>query len=92
MSEEVLQIIDQKDATAGGVSLETLRRIDAHVIHARQKHPHWFPHDDFVRSVAEMEFDEFSHAISWENRKRAEEEALDVIAVMVRFLEGDDQK
>lgn len=64
-------------------------RIAEHVRHARAKHPHWWPREEFVLSVAEMEFDEFCHAVKWETKHRAEEEALDLIAVLVRFLEGD---
>ena len=66
-----------------------IREIMEHVIHARAKHPHWYPSDDYVLSVAEMEWGEFAHALRWESRKRAHEEALDLIAVLVRFLQGD---
>lgn len=66
-----------------------IQRIMEHVIHARTKHPTWVPNDDYVLSVAEMEWDEFAHALRWEGSKRAEEEALDLIAVLVRYLMGD---
>jgi hypothetical protein len=44
-----------------------------------------------VQSVAGLEWREWHHALDWENRSRAEEEALDLIAVLIRFVEGDDR-
>lgn len=71
------------------IASDTIKRINCRVAHARHKHPDWLKRDDYVLSVAEMEWHEFAHALSWEGRKRAEEEALDLIAVLVRFIEGD---
>lgn len=68
---------------------DVVKRIMDRVIHARTKHPDWLKRDDYVLSVAEMEWHEFCHALSWEGRTRASEEALDLIAVLVRYLEGD---
>lgn len=68
---------------------DVLKRIMDRVNHARTKHPDWLKRDDYVLSVAEMEWYEFCHALNWEGRTRAGEEALDLIAVLVRYLEGD---
>ena len=69
----------------------TLDRIVTHVRHAREKHPGWRKTPLYVKSVAALEWGEWEHAVEWENRSRAEEEALDLIAVLVRFIEGDDR-
>ena len=68
---------------------EVIDMLKAHVAHARDKHPDWIPNDDYVLSVAEMEWHEFFHALKFEGRKRAVEEGLDLMAVLVRFIEGD---
>jgi hypothetical protein len=62
-----------------------------HVRHAREKHPAWRKTTQYVQSVAGLEWREWHHALDWENRSRAEEEALDLIAVLIRFVEGDDR-
>ena len=67
----------------------TIDSIVEHVRHARAKHPEWRKTQDYVVSVAELEWNEVRHAMAWESRKRAKEEALDLIAVLVRFIEGD---
>jgi hypothetical protein len=69
----------------------TLDRVVTHVRHAREKHPAWRRTPQYVKSVADMEYREWIHAIDWENRTRAEEEALDLIAILIRFVEGDDR-
>ena len=67
----------------------TLDMIVEAVRHAREKHPDWRKTQDYVVSVAELEWNEVRHAIAWESRKRAKAEALDLVAVLVRFIEGD---
>lgn len=70
----------------------TVYRIRERLMHARQQHPscEWngrgyvYAHD-----VAREEFAEFSDAVFEEGLDRAEDEALDVIAVLVRFLERE---
>lgn len=69
----------------------TVDRIVSHVRHAREKHPAWRKTALYAKSVAELEWGEFCHALEWESRTRAEEEALDLIAVLTRFIEGDDR-
>ena len=68
---------------------ETLDSIASRVNHARTKHPEWIKNDEYVCAIAELEWNEFKHALNWEGRSRAEDEALDLIAVLVRFIEGD---
>lgn len=67
----------------------TYDAIKAHVAHAREKHPHWRKTASYALDVAKLEFGEFEHAVKWEGQKRQKEEALDLIAVLVRFVEGD---
>lgn len=67
----------------------TYDAIKAHVAHAREKHPEWRKTAAYALAVAGLEWNEFHHAVEWENRKRQKEEALDLIAVLVRFVEGD---
>lgn len=67
----------------------TLDRIAKHVDHAREKHPEWRKTAEYALSVAELEYGELRHALHWESPKRQEEEALDMIAVLVRIIEGD---
>ena len=67
----------------------TLDRISKHVDHAREKHPEWRKTAEYALSVADLEYGELRHALHWESPKRQEEEALDMIAVLVRIIEGD---
>ena len=69
---------------------ETVERLENHVSHARNKHPEWIKSADYVVDVAEQEWGEVKHALRWEGRERAKEEAYDLMAVLVRFIEGDD--
>lgn len=70
-------------------SVDVFSKIAAHVEHARNKHPDWYPSTEYVCAVAEMEWREFLFALEWEGEARAQEEALDLIAVLVRYIEGD---
>ena len=67
----------------------TMERISEHVRHARNKHPEWRKTPDYAFAVAELEWNEIHHALRWETQKRVEEEALDLIAVLIRIIEGD---
>lgn len=70
---------------------ETIENLRRHVDHAREKHPEWVRNVDYVVDVAEMEWQEVRHALRWEGRERAKEEAYDLMAVLVRFVEDDDR-
>lgn len=78
----------------------TLKLIEKHLEKARKKHPNFtFSHWQTV-SVAAEELGEFAQAVNDylaagptpeadKCFKKAQSEAADLIAVMVRFLEGD---
>lgn len=67
----------------------TMNEIIKAVNQARKKHPHFASHAFQAVSLATEELGEFSKAVNEDNRSQAEEEALDTIAVLVRFLEWD---
>ena len=67
----------------------TMNEIIKAVEHARKKHPHFAGTAFQAVSLATEELGEFSRAVNEGNWGQAEEEALDTIAVLVRFLEGD---
>lgn len=56
---------------------------------AREKHPSFADGDYQVVSLAAEELGEMAKAVNEDNTIFAMEEALDTIAVLVRFLEGD---
>lgn len=65
----------------------TMNEIIQAVQRARKKHPHFAATAWEAVSLASEELGEFSRAVNEDNRSQAEEEALDTIAVLVRFLE-----
>ena len=67
----------------------TLDMIVEHVRHAREKHPDWRKTSAYALDVAGLEWQELQHAVKWESKARQKEEALDLAAVLVRFIEGD---
>lgn len=73
-----------------GPRIVTRTGISAHVAHARIKHPHFAASRGQATCVLLSEVREFLWAVFWErDRERIREEALDVIAVLVRWIEGD---
>ena len=74
----------------GHIGLKTLSDISKHLAKARKKHPSFADSRYRVVSIATEEIGELAQAIN--DNKPMEEikaEALDLIAVLVRFLEGD---
>ena len=67
----------------------TMNKIIQAVRRARKKHPHFADNRFHAVSLASEELGEFAKAVNDDNRSQAEEEVLDTIAVLVRFLEGD---
>ena len=67
----------------------TMNEIIQAVQRARKKHPHFADNRFHAVSLASEELGEFAKAVNEDNRSQAEEEALDTIAVLVRFLELD---
>ena len=56
---------------------------------ARKEHPHFADNRFHAVSLATEELGEFAKAVNEGDLVQANEEALDTIAVLVRFLEGD---
>lgn len=67
----------------------TMNKIIQAVRRARKKHPHFADNRFHAVSLASEELGEFAKAVNEDNRSQAEEEALDTIAVLVRYLEGE---
>jgi len=69
------------------VNPKTMNRILLAVKRARVKHPDFAPSEEYAVSIAAEEFGEWAKEVNEDNRAKAEEEALDLIAVLVRYLE-----
>lgn len=67
----------------------TMNEIIQAVQRARKKHPHFAATAWEAVSLASEELGEFAKAVNEGDASAAHEEALDTIAVLVRFLEGD---
>lgn len=67
----------------------TIDLIDFAVKQARKKHPHFADNAHHIVSLATEELGEFAQSINDGDIKKAEREALDLIAVLVRYLERD---
>ena len=67
----------------------TMNEIIKAVEHARKKHPHFAETNWEAVSLAMEELGEFSKEVNEGKLEQALQEALDTIAVLVRFLEGD---
>lgn len=68
---------------------KTLTKINEHLKKARSKHPNFANTPTQVVSLSVEELGEFAKEINDENFTNAVEEALDTIAVLIRFIEGD---
>lgn len=67
----------------------TIKLIDEHLQNARKKHPD-FSHSRLQTvSIATEELGEFAQAVNDGKFAKTKSEALDLIAVMVRHIEGD---
>lgn len=69
---------------------KTMNLIIKAVNRAREKHPSFADGDYQVVSLAAGELGEFAKEVNDGEPERADEEALDLIAVLVRYLEGDE--
>lgn len=79
----------------------TIKQINEHLEKARKKHPEFAPQEEFqIVSIATEELGEMAKEINEYNSfqftlkganamERAKAEALDLIAVLIRFIEGD---
>lgn len=68
----------------------TKNLIDLHTRKARKKHPKFAGSCYHIVSIATEELGEMAQAINDGNLEKAKEEALDLIAVLVRFAERDE--
>lgn len=67
----------------------TIARIMSAVARAREKHPYFAGTPEQAVAIAAEEFGEWAKEVNERRGLRAQEEALDLIAVLVRFLEND---
>ena len=68
---------------------EVYHKIVEHLNHARAKHPTWIDSPCFIISIAAEEFGEWVKEMNDGSEERRREECLDLIAVLIRFLEGE---
>ena len=71
------------------MKLKTLQAVSRRLDHARTQHPVFADNKEGAFDVIMDEVDELYEAIQNEVRERQIDEALDVIATCVRFIEGD---
>lgn len=69
-----------------GLNKDTISDIEQAVANACAKHPLFAENDHQVVSLATEELGEFAQAINDNDIKAAKREALDLIAVLMRFL------
>lgn len=67
----------------------TKKLIEAHLEKARKKHPVFSQTLQQIVSIATEELGEFAQAVNDGNFAKTKSEAADLIAVMVRLIEGD---
>ena len=67
----------------------TIQDIDRHLQHAREKHPFFCGTLSQAVAIAAEEFGEWVKELNDCSFTRSREECLDLIAVLVRHLEGD---
>ena len=72
------------------IDFPTWHGIHEHVHHARRKHPVFATSKWQATRVLLSEVREFLWAVFWErDAARVREEAFDVVAVLIRWIEGD---
>ena len=74
-----------------GLNKDTISDIEQAVANACAKHPLFATSIHEVVSLATEELREFTQAVNDRNPKLAKKEALDLIAVMVRYLQEEKQ-
>ena len=72
-----------------GLTVETQSVIDSAIANACAKHPLFAENEYQVVSLAAEELGEFAQAINDKDTEKARKEALDTIAVLVRYLQYD---
>ncbi|MBR2504998.1 MAG: hypothetical protein IKB61_03560 [Elusimicrobiaceae bacterium] len=71
------------------MNIRTEHNINFHLKKARKKHPDFAKNNAEIVAIAAEEFGEWAKEINENNLDNANEEALDLIAVLIRFLEDD---
>lgn len=71
------------------MKLKTLQAVSRRLDHAREQHPVFADNKEQAFVVIMDELNELFDAIQNESWERQVDEALDVIATCVRFIEGD---
>ena len=71
------------------MKLKTIQAISRRLDHAREQHPVFADNKEQAFVVIMDEVDELYEAIQNESGGRQIDEALDVIATCIRFIEGD---
>lgn len=71
-----------------GLDKDTISNIEQAVANACAKHPLFADNEYQVVSLATEELGEFAQAVNDRNPESAKKEALDLIAVLMRFLGG----
>lgn len=66
--------------------------INKHLFRARNKHPKFASNYFHIVSLACEELGEMAQAVNDGNIEKAKDEALDLMAVLVRFIEEDNSK
>lgn len=72
-----------------GLTVATQSAIDSAIANACAKHPLFAENEYQVVSLATEELGEFAQAINDKDTAKARKEALDTIAVLVRYLQYD---
>lgn len=75
-----------------GLDKNIISDIEQAVANARAKHPIFATSTHEVVSLATEELGEFAQAVNDRNQELAKKEALDLIAVMVRYLHEEKTK
>ena len=68
---------------------KTIQEIEKHLAKARAKHPLFVTNEAQAVCIAAEEFGEWSKEINEESKELAREECLDLLAVLIRYLQGE---
>lgn len=84
-----LAVRDMRDIEPTRIKWLTLERINEHLKKARTKHRKFANNKYQVISIASEELGELAKEVNDNDLEQAKEEALDLIAVLIRFIEED---
>lgn len=68
---------------------KTIQEIELHLAKARAKHPLFATNDQQAICIAAEEFGEWSKEINEGEKELAREECLDLLVVLIRYLQGE---